>query len=90
MSTVAVEDECLWFKHIDGNPNLLHAVTQLEDKQMIVLRIDGTSSVWRRMDQGKNSKPTEGLKPACDLCSGWWRALYKARKGERVSIGLEL
>ena len=88
MSVVTVEDVCLWTKHIDGNQALSESLRVLEDNQLVVLNVDGVKSVWRKMAQGKNPKPTDGLKPACDLCSRWWQDIYHSRKGDKVTIAL--
>ena len=88
MNEIEIRDVVLWPKHIRGDEGLREALLGLDAERVAILRIDGVTSAWVRMDQGKNADPVPGLKPACDLTKEWWRAM-RDRRGEFVSIEWE-
>jgi hypothetical protein len=86
MSSVRVEDFCLWPAHIEGNPELQSKLINLSDGEIVILRVGRASGAFVKMKQGKNIDPTPGLKPACDASKAWWNSLYSNSKGKRMMI----
>lgn len=86
MSTIKIADICLWPAHIDGNPELRERLISLADGELVVLKIGKTSGTFRKMVQGKNPRPTSGLKLACDATRAWWTVMFSEQKDARLPI----
>jgi hypothetical protein len=85
MAYVEVRDYALWPKHIHGDDELKTNLLRLHQGQLIELEVDGFCGVWKRMKQGKNPKPTEGLK-AIGNAREHWHQLFRKRPGDLVPI----
>ncbi len=84
MSYVEVRDHALWIKHIHGNETLKEQLINLSAGELIELEIDGFSGMWKKMDDGKDGRPTPGIK-AIGKAREHWHSLQSDR-GELVSI----
>lgn len=82
---VEVRDFALWPKHIHGDDKLKADLLRLREGQLIELEVDGFCGVWERMKQGKNPRPTEGLK-AVGQAREHWHELFCKRQGALVPI----
>jgi hypothetical protein len=84
---VEIADYVLWPKHIHGNEQLKQSLLTLKGEQLVELEVDGVRGLWTRMAQGKNPRPTEGLK-ALGKARDHWHTLFRDRKGDLVEISL--
>src|SRR5580658_8533190 len=53
--------------------------------QTLELEVDGLRGTWRKMDDGTDGRTTPGIRPI-GAAQAVWRALYKRRRGETVTI----
>ena len=61
MAMAEVRDHALWIKHIHGDNALTSKLDTIVAGALIELIVDGFRGQWRKMDDGKNGKPTPGL-----------------------------
>ena len=87
VAVVEIADYVLWPQHIHGDEQLKQALLASGDEQLVELEVDGVRGLWKRMEQGKNPRPTDGLK-ALDKARDHWHGLFRDRKGELVEIRL--
>jgi hypothetical protein len=85
MATTTVSDYVIWTKHIHGDPTLVARIHDLYAGQTIELEVDGLRGTWRKMDDGADGRTTPGIRPI-GAAQVVWRALYKRRPGEAVTI----
>ncbi|MDP2258111.1 MAG: hypothetical protein Q8J89_00160 [Caulobacter sp.] len=85
MASTTVSDFVIWTKHIHGAEVLVEHVLALRAGETIDLRIDGVVGTWRKMDDGKDGRPTPGLRPL-GLAKDHWARLYDSRRGEVVGL----
>jgi hypothetical protein len=85
MAITTVSDYVIWASHIHGDAALLVRVHSLWAGQTIELEVDGLKGAWRKMDDGSDGRPTPGIRPL-GAAQTAWRALYKAKRGEQVTI----
>ncbi len=78
MSLVEVRDHSLWAKHIHGNDPLKTEITELSAGCLIELEIDGFRGTWEKMADGKDGRPTPGIKPL-GLARKRWHELQDQR-----------
>jgi hypothetical protein len=87
MSTIAfveIRDHALWIKHIHGNIALKNKLLALEAGKIVHLKVDGVNGIWVKMEDGKDGRPTPGVK-AIGPAKSHWHALQD-RRGEIVTI----
>lgn len=82
-----VRDYVIWSKHIHGDQALAQRIETLAPGQTVDLEVDGVSGAWRKMDQGKDGRPTPGIRPL-GAAQQFWRELYRSRRGALVSVRL--
>ena len=82
-----IRDYVIWSKHLHGDLNLPARIEALDAGETIRLEIDGVRGDWRKMDDGKDGRPTPGIRPL-GATQAFWRDLYKFRRGEVVSVKL--
>jgi hypothetical protein len=80
-----VSDFVIWTKHIHGDSRLAARIADMAPGETIDLRIAGEAGVWRKMDDGKDGRPTPGLRPI-GKAQDAWRQLYRSRRGEGVTL----
>ena len=82
-----VRDYVIWSKHLHGDPRLAERIESLTPGQTVQLEVDGVPGTWRKMDQGKDGRPTPGIRPlgAAQL---FWREMFRSRRGAVVSVAL--
>lgn len=85
MATTTVSDFVIWTKHIHGDDALAAHVASLPAGEVLSLEIDGVEGPWRKMDDGKDGRPTSGLRPI-GRAQAFWRDLYRTRRGDVVSL----
>src|ERR1700704_3690014 len=52
---------------------------------VVHLRVGGQSGAWRKMDDGKDGRPTAGIRPV-GQAQQHWRQLYKLDRGKAVEL----
>ncbi|KAA5805306.1 hypothetical protein F1654_04830 [Alkalicaulis satelles] len=85
---VKVADWSLWLKHISGDPALTKRLASLKAGETVTLTVGGHKGVWEKKADGKDGRPTGGLKPLDDDTRKAWFGLYKTRRGALVDIAL--
>ena len=63
MGLVEIRDHALWIKHIHQDSALTKKLAGLEAGDLVELEIDGFRGMWKKMDDGKDGRPTPGIKP---------------------------
>lgn len=53
---------CIWAAHCDLYPILRATINEMEPGQPLHLLIDGSPTVWVRMDDGRDGRPTYGIR----------------------------
>ena len=83
MTHTTVSDFVIWAKHLAGAPR--ERVLALRPGELLTLRIDGVPGSWRKMEDGKDGRPTLGVRPIGSAAQ-FWRRLYRERRGETVAV----
>ena len=81
---VEIRDHALWLKHIHGDNFLKNKLLELEQGQITHLIVDGVKGVWVKMADGKDGRPTPGIK-GIGAAKVHWHSLQE-RRGEIVSV----
>ncbi|MDR7037595.1 MULTISPECIES: hypothetical protein [Methylobacterium] len=84
MATMIIRDDVLWARHIEGDPELARTIRTLPADDAIVLRIEGRPVRFRKMRDGRDGRPTEGVRPE-PADAAFWRTLV-ARRGAMVTV----
>ena len=82
---VEVRDHVLWVKHIDGAERTLAWLSAIPAGEIVGLVVDGVSGEWRKMNDGKDGRPTPGFMPIGDASKAHWHGLQD-RRGNWVSL----
>jgi hypothetical protein len=86
MARTAVRDVVIWVKHIHGE-DVSERVLGLQGGETLDLVVDGVRGAWRKMDDGRDGRPTTGIRPIGRM-QDFWRELYSGRRGDVVTIEL--
>ena len=86
-ATVEVQDHALWTKHIQGDDTLKATLNGLRGRSQIELEVDGFRGTWQKMDDGKDGRPTTGIKPV-GPAQAHWHTLLRDRPGSAVAIAV--
>ncbi len=84
LAQATVAGVVLWAKHIHGD-GLAERLTALPGGHILRLTIDGVTGDWRKMDDGRDGRPTPGLRPLGGA-KAFWRELYERRRGATVAV----
>jgi hypothetical protein len=84
VSFVEIRDHALWLKHIHGNEDLKAELMNLNQGDLVELDIDDFCGMWKKMDDGKDGRPTQGVK-AIGKARKYWHNL-QSKRGELVII----
>ncbi|MCC5995213.1 MAG: hypothetical protein JJU18_02430 [Oceanicaulis sp.] len=85
---VKVADWSVWITHVSGDPALADRLSALEAGETVTLVIGGHEGVWEKKADGKDGRPTPGLKPIGDDTRNAWFELYRSHRGLLVDIAL--
>ena len=80
MATVLNNDDAIWLKHVKADTNALAMLRQVPAVTALKLEVEGVLGDWVRMADGKDGRPTFGLKPVGKTLA-FWKSM-KARRGE--------
>lgn len=87
MARAVVSDFVIWAKHIHGDSKLAARLAALRAGEMVELQVEGVTGAWRKMEDGRDGRPTPGIRPIGRM-QAFWRELYASRKGDVVSLEL--
>jgi hypothetical protein len=87
MAHIAVKDVVIWVKHIHGGDAVRRQVLGLRGGETIDLIVDGFRGRWRKMDDGRDGRPTHGIRPI-GRTEDFWRELYSSKRGDLVELDL--
>jgi hypothetical protein len=79
MTLVEVRDHALWIKHIHGNEGLKAELLGLRAGELVELSVDGFVGHWKKMDDGRDGRPTPGIKPIGPGRAHWHRTIQDKR-----------
>jgi hypothetical protein len=90
MARTAVRDVVIWVKHIHGE-DVSRRVLDLQGGETLDLVVDGIRGAWRKMDDGRDGRPTMGIRPyrphagllAGALCRPPWRRRHPRTAASR-------
>jgi hypothetical protein len=82
---MTIRDNALWAKHLE-DAELRELIIALPQGRPITLLVDGTPVRFLKMSDGRDGRPTQGLKPAPEH-KHLWDALQPLR-GSQVTISL--
>ena len=85
--TVEVRDSVLWTKHIRGDDALTATLNALRERSPIDLEVDGCRGTWQKMDNGRDGRPTPGIKPL-GPARLHWHDLFRDKRGRAVTVRL--
>jgi hypothetical protein len=71
MGKVVIADNSIWLKHIEQDKPLRDRLKALKAGETIDLEVAGIVGRWERMQDGKDGRPTEGLKPIESMKQVW-------------------
>lgn len=71
MGKVKIADNSIWLKHIEQDAPLLDRLKALKAGEAIDLEVGGVVGRWERMQDGKDGRPTEGIKPIDSMKQVW-------------------
>jgi hypothetical protein len=84
MGLVEIRDHALWIKHIHKNDGLKEELMNLPAGDLIELKVDGFQGMWKKMDDGRDGRPTAGIKGLGKARDHWHK--LQERRGDLVSI----
>lgn len=71
MATVKINDDAIWVKHIEGSEPLRDRIRALRAGDVVELEVDGIVGKWERMRDGRDGRPTLGIKPISHMKAVW-------------------
>jgi hypothetical protein len=84
MATIRVNDDAIWLKNIEGDPNLQHRIRAMRPGDVVDLEVDGVVGRWQRMKDGRDGRPTFGIKPIAEMRQAWAR--MSRQRGKVVPV----
>lgn len=84
MGHLLIRDDAIWAKHIDGDAELRARISDLHQEDTIDLEVDGVVGTWAKMKDGRDGRPTSGIRPVGRMRAVWSR--MQSRRGEVVPI----
>lgn len=86
MSYITVRDDAIWARHVE-DPDVAARIRELLPNETLLLVVEGTPVRFAKMRDGKDGRPTQGVKPADEEARRFWHAM-QSRRGERVRLSL--
>lgn len=84
MTSIKINDDAIWVKHIEGNPDLQARIKAMRQGETLDLEIDGIVGRWERMRDGRDGRPTYGIKPIAEMREVWARLRRGPKKVAKV------
>ena len=85
MGLLMIRDDAIWTKHIQG-ADIVDRILSLEAHSSIVLEVDGRNLVFEKMSDGRDGRPTPGLRAHASSRLEWRK--FQERRGEIVTVHL--
>jgi hypothetical protein len=80
MASIRISRGAIWVKRIEGNPDLQARIRAMRPGEVLDLEIDGVVGRWERMRDGRDGRPTLGIKPIAETREMWARMRRRPRK----------
>ena len=71
MATVTINDDAIWIGHVQGDKALQQLRRNLRAGDVLDLEVDGVVGTWERMRDGRDGRPTLGIKPISHMKQVW-------------------
>ena len=84
MGYVRLNDDAIWVRRIEGDKALREEILALPGGVRIELEVDGVTGTWEKMKDGKDGRPTNGLRPIGPMRDVW--KSMQARRGDWLEI----
>ncbi len=84
MATFLNNDDAIWLKNVNADSNTIAMLHQIPGGTRLKLEVEGVKGDWQRMADGKDGRPTFGLKPIGKTLD-FWKSL-KPRRGEHLNF----
>jgi hypothetical protein len=84
MATFKHNDDVIWLKHVSADQNTLSLLRQLPARTKLHLEVEGVRGEWERMADGKDGRPTMGLKPV-GKTQLFWKSMQH-RRGDYLNF----
>ena len=86
MGTILNNDDVIWLKNVNADGSILALLRQLPASAKLKLDIEGFRGDWERMADGRDGRPTLGLKPVGKTLEFWKK--MRARRGEYLEFNI--
>lgn len=73
MAKVRINDEAIWLKHIEGDAALEKRIRAMSEGELLDLEVNGVVGRWQRMRDGRDGRPTLGIRPVAEMKDVWAR-----------------
>lgn len=84
MSTFLNNDDVIWLKNVNADSHTLSLLRRIPASTRLRLEIEGHRGYWERMADGKDGRPTLGLKPVGKTLE-FWKSM-KSKRGEHLEF----
>jgi len=84
MAYVEISDDAIWARQIEGGKVLKDRILSLAPGEVIELEVDRIVGRWEKMSDGRDGRPTTGIKPIGPMKEVWKK--LQARRGDVVEI----
>jgi len=84
MGFVRLNDDAIWASRIEGDDVLRAKILALAPGEPIELEVDGKVGTWVKMRDGRDGRPTSGLRPVGPMRDVWKSMQH--RRGEALAI----
>jgi len=84
MGSVRIADNSIWLKHIERDDALRERLSKLRPGQVVDLEVAGVVGRWARMNDGRDGRPTEGIRPIDSMKSVWTK--MQRERGKVVEV----
>jgi hypothetical protein len=84
MATFLNNDDAIWLKNVNADNNTIAVLRQIPAGTKLELEVEGVRGDWQRMADGKDGRPTLGLKPVGKTLE-FWKSM-KPRRGEYLKF----
>lgn len=84
MATLLNNDDAIWLKHVTADAKALALLHQVPAGTALKLEVEGFVGDWVRMADGKDGRPTMGLRPVGKTLV-FWKSM-KSRRGEYLEF----
>jgi hypothetical protein len=84
MAVVHIRDDAIWLKHIEGDVKLQELIRQLAAGETLELEVGGVRGKWQRMRDGRDGRPTYGIRPLWAMKLVW--AMWRSEAARAVEI----